>query len=125
MNLERKKILKMLANGTITPEEADELLDTLQNDDYVEAEFVDSEDESLFSKNFKEELLGAKEDLIKAKDWMSKEIKKVNLNSMKEKLKNGLVKVDKALAKVDQQISDYGKKIKERFTANNNKEEDE
>ncbi|NLD26650.1 MAG: DUF2089 domain-containing protein [Acholeplasmataceae bacterium] len=106
MNEDRKKILGMLAEGTITPEEAEELLDQLEKND---------DDKIVVNYNFREDLQKTKEELLKAKQCVENEMCKIDLNSVKEKMKEGIKKVDEAMMKVDQKLSVIGNAIKEKI----------
>jgi len=142
MENERMKILQMVADGIITTEEANQLLNTLQgdksdfsfeddNEELFESEFLDEDDiknhgkqaKKAFNFNnisFKSEMLKAKEELIKAKDRIAKEMENVNVETIKEKLSQGLNKIDNSLGKIDKAIIRYTEKFK-----NNKKDESE
>jgi hypothetical protein len=111
MTENQKKILKMVAEGTITPEEAEDLWKGVQEES--------GEDD--FQKFIKKDLEKAKEDLIKAKDWFTKEFNKIDLNSVKQSVKQGIEKLDEALLNVDKKLQAFGQKVKEKF----NKEKEE
>ncbi len=100
MKEERKKILKMLGEGIISPEEAEELLDTLSQENEK------GEQKTALGNELKEDLRRAKEGIVKAKEVIKKKFEDLDL---KEKARLGLEKADEGLR-------EFGSKIKDVFT---------
>lgn len=130
MSEERVKILKMLSDGLITADEANQLLNALKDNDSVEGEFMNEEDfekqkkakkSSKFKEDLKSQLHTVKEELVKAKNNIVREIENVDLESVKDKVKQGIEKIDQTMDKVDQAIVRYGMKIKDKLVTKEDK----
>lgn len=113
MQEERKKILEMLAEGTISVEEAEALFDTLH--EKVEEEAV----KKVFGVKLKEDLMRAREEILKAKEKIKDQFEKINLE---EKVRVGLEEASEALNKIDEDFKAFGTKIKDAITKKENEE---
>ncbi|HHX79612.1 MAG TPA: hypothetical protein GX692_00905 [Acholeplasmataceae bacterium] len=107
MQEERKKILEMLAEGTISVEEAEVLFDTL----------LEKEEEEVrkkgFGEKFKEDFKQAREEFLKAKENFKKQLEKLNLE---EKARIGFKKASSTLNEINEDIKAFGNKVKVTIT---------
>lgn len=124
MSEERKAILKMVEEGTISPEEANQLLETLEKDSYVEGEIFNNDDINgkklkrvinLGEDSFKDGMSKLKENLSKTKDKLEEEFNNINTDDIKNKIKVGYKKLDEAMKKVDDAILKFTKDIENKF----------
>lgn len=126
---ERMKILKMLEEGIITAQEAEELFKTMANQSKKEViEGVILEEDSEEQKNCNEKV---KEKLSKALEKMRKALKKieaaelraskkivdgVNSNKVQEELKKAKEEIKKAIVDIEERLKRIGDKtVKENF----------
>jgi len=104
MKEERKKVLEMLVEGTISVEEADVLLDILQEPG--EGESGD------FGEKLKDGLKKTKESIRKAKEKLQKEIERLEL---RKKTERSLEMLSEALDRAEEKLKLVAEKIKEKY----------